>query len=68
VSSGIGVGLAAVALALSSLSQGHGGGSLSMLDFHVALGFTLLLALAAVLFYSRMSPQTGMQVTGHRPR
>jgi EmrB/QacA subfamily drug resistance transporter len=68
VSSGIGVGLAAVALALSSLWQGHGGASLTMLDFHVALGFTLLLALAAVVFYSRMSPLTGTQVTGHRPR
>jgi EmrB/QacA subfamily drug resistance transporter len=68
VTSGIGVGLAAVALAVSSLSQGHAGATLTMFDFRIALGFTLLLALAAVVAYIPMSPQTGTHVTGHRPR
>lgn len=67
VSSGIGVGLAALALALPAIAQGQAGATLTMFDFRMALGFTVVLVVAAALSYISMSPQTGAHVTGHRP-
>ncbi len=66
VSAGIGVGLAALALALASTARGAPGSTLTMFDFRVALGFTLVLVFAAALAYIPLSPQTGAHVTGHR--
>lgn len=67
VCAGIGVGLAALALALSSASQATGP-ILTLFDFRVGLGFTLVVALVAAFAYVRLSPQTGMDVTGHSGR
>jgi EmrB/QacA subfamily drug resistance transporter len=67
VCAGIGVGLAALVLALSSTSQATGP-ILTLFDFRVGLGFTLVVALLAAFAYVRLSPQTGMDVTGHRGR
>jgi EmrB/QacA subfamily drug resistance transporter len=64
VCAGIGVGLAALVLALSSASEGTGP-LLTLFDFRVGLGFTLVVALIAAFAYVRLSPQTGMDVTGH---
>jgi EmrB/QacA subfamily drug resistance transporter len=65
VCAGIGVGLAAVALALSAATHGNPAAALTLFDFRVGLGFTLVMVLGAALAYTRLSPQTGAHVTGH---
>jgi hypothetical protein len=67
VCAGIGVGLAAVVLALSTAAHGSAGAPLTLFDFRVGLGFTLVVVVGAALAYTRLSPQTGMHVTGHSP-
>jgi EmrB/QacA subfamily drug resistance transporter len=65
VCAGIGVGLAAVVLALSSTAHGGPAATLTLFDFRVGLGFTVLVAVLAALAYVPLSPQTGAHVTGH---
>jgi EmrB/QacA subfamily drug resistance transporter len=67
VCAGIGVGLAALVLALSTAARGGGDAALTLFDFRVGLGFTLVVVLGAALAYIPLSPHTGTHVTGHRP-
>lgn len=66
VCAGIGVGLAALVLGLSAAAGGNTG-ALTLFDFRVGLGFTLVVVVAAALAYIPLSPHTGTNVTGHRP-
>jgi EmrB/QacA subfamily drug resistance transporter len=68
LTNGLGVASAAIALHVAHVWRGAGAGSLATPDFHVALIAVMLFSLSSILFFRRLAPTAGADVTGHRPR
>jgi hypothetical protein len=66
VMNGMGVALAAVLLHVAQLARGEALGGVSIVDIRAVFVTMALLALSACVFYLRLSPDAGAEVSGHR--
>ena len=67
LSIGIGVAIGALALRIIATVQGHSPATPSLRDFHVALLFVAVLALAPVLDSLSLHPDAGARTSGRQP-
>jgi hypothetical protein len=65
VSNGMGVAVAAVMLHLLQLVRGEAASLVSFADMRITLILMSLLALSACIFYARLAPDAGAEVSGH---
>ena len=68
LTNGMGVACAAIALHVAHVWHGAGVGPLTTPDFHAALIAVTLFSLSSILFFRKLTPTAGADVTGHRPR
>jgi EmrB/QacA subfamily drug resistance transporter len=66
VMNGMGVALAAVLLHVAPLARGESSGGVSIIDIRTVFLTMAFLALSACLFYLRLAPDAGAEVSGHR--
>ncbi len=65
VMNGMGVAVAAVLLHLMQLMRGEPPDIVSVGDFRMVFVLTALIALSACIFYARLAPDAGAEVSGH---
>ncbi|HEX3971845.1 MAG TPA: MFS transporter [Stellaceae bacterium] len=68
INNGLGVALAAVLLHAMQLFHSEGVGTVSLVDLRFVFVTMALIALSGVVFYTRLPPDSGIEVSGHRPR
>lgn len=66
VMNGMGVAVAAVLLHLMQLLQGEPSTVVSVTDFRFVFLLMALIALSGCIFYARLAPDAGAEVSGHR--
>jgi MFS family permease len=66
LTNGMGIAFAAIVLHAAHLWRDGGDSALATPDFQAALLIVTLLAMTSVLFFRRLAPSAGADVTGHR--
>jgi EmrB/QacA subfamily drug resistance transporter len=68
INNGLGVAVAAVLLHAMQLFHTEGAGAVSIVDIRAVFVIMSLIALSGVIFYMRLAPDAGVEVSGHRLR
>ncbi|HEV8021075.1 MAG TPA: hypothetical protein VGP41_07415, partial [Candidatus Lustribacter sp.] len=63
---GLGVAFSALVLHLAALSNGSGAQQFTLGDFRIAFAAAALLALVSAAGFTRLAPDAGAEVSGHR--